>query len=72
MAASARDRSPALIASSTLRTALRRRERRALLMTVRRTLWRAAFLADFVLAMVRNGFGEAALIEVQRAPVNAW
>jgi hypothetical protein len=41
-------------------------------MTVRRTLWRAAFLADFVLAMVRNGFGEAALIEVQRAPVNAW
>jgi hypothetical protein len=52
MAVSARDRSPAVIASSTLRTALRKRVRRALLTTVRRMLWRAAFLADFVLAMI--------------------
>jgi hypothetical protein len=56
MAASARDRSPAVIASSTLRTAPRSRERRALLTIVRRTLWRAAFLADFVLAMFVWGF----------------
>jgi hypothetical protein len=34
-----------------LRTAARKRERRDLLMTVRRSIWRAAFFADFVLAM---------------------
>ena len=41
---------------------VRRRERRALLTTVRRTAWRAAFLADFVLAMIDTGLCEAALI----------
>src|SRR5579862_461426 len=51
MAATAAVRSPAVIASSTLRTALRMRVRRDLLITVRRAIWRAAFLADFVLAM---------------------
>jgi hypothetical protein len=34
-----------------LRTAVRTRERRDLLMAVRRAIWRAAFLADLVLAM---------------------
>ena len=38
-------------ASSTLRMAERTCERRDLLMTVRRAIWRAAFLADLVLAM---------------------
>src|SRR6185437_1046048 len=52
MAACAAVRLPVAMASSTLRTALRRRERRALLITVRRAIWRAAFLADFVLAML--------------------
>jgi len=61
IAASARDRSPAPIASSTLRTALRIRDRRALLIAVRRTLWRAAFLADFVLAMIVWGLVKARL-----------
>src|SRR5579863_10157776 len=59
IAATAAVRSPEAIASSTLRTALRTRERRALLITVRRAICRAAFLADFVLAIsVRtSGFG---------------
>src|ERR1700683_2886214 len=52
IAAIARYLSPALIASSTFRTALRKRERRVRLTAVRRTLCRAAFLADFVLAMI--------------------
>ena len=52
MAATARDLSPAVIASSTFRTALRSRERRVRLTAVRRVLCRAAFLADFVLAMI--------------------
>jgi hypothetical protein len=51
MAKTAAGRSPAEIASSTLRTAVRRRERLALLIAVRRAIWRAAFLADLVLAM---------------------
>jgi hypothetical protein len=51
MAAVAPLRSPAAIASSTLRIAERMRERRDLLMTVRRAAWRAAFFADFVLAI---------------------
>ena len=51
MAAVARLRSPAAIASSTLRIAERMRERRDLLMTVRRAAWRAAFFADFVFAI---------------------
>ena len=51
IAASARERSLALIASSTFRTALRKRERRVRLTAVRRALCRAAFLADLVLAM---------------------
>lgn len=51
MAATAAARSPAEIASSTLRTALRKRVRRDRLTMVRRALWRAAFLADDVLAM---------------------
>src|SRR5690348_9908028 len=69
MAACAAVRLPVAMASSTLRTALRRRERRALLITVRRAIWRAAFLADFVLAMLiepaasfrMDGTGAAAL-----------
>jgi hypothetical protein len=44
-----------------LRTALRIRDRRALLIAVRRTLWRAAFLADFVLAMIVWGLVKARL-----------
>ena len=51
MAAVAPLRSPAAIASSTLRIAERMRDRRDLLMTVRRVAWRAAFFADFVLAI---------------------
>jgi len=47
-------RSPEAIASSTLRIAERMRERRDLLTTVRRAAWRAAFFADFVLA-IRTG-----------------
>jgi len=43
---------PALIASSTSRTAPRARDVRYLLISVRRTAWRAAFFADFVLAML--------------------
>src|SRR5579871_4739858 len=43
MAVSAALRLPVAIASSTLRTAVRRRERRALLITVRRAIWRAAY-----------------------------
>ena len=42
---------PEAIASSTLRTELRIRLRRVLLAAVQRTVWRAAFFADFVLAM---------------------
>src|SRR6516225_8435919 len=44
-------RSPAAIASSTLRIADRMRVRRDLLMMVRRAAWRAAFFADFVFAI---------------------
>src|SRR5579863_8637891 len=51
MAASARDLSPAVSASSTLRIAERTCARRDLLTTVRRAIWRVAFLADLVLAM---------------------
>ena len=58
MAASALDRSPAAIASSTLRTAPRRRDRRDLLTTVRRVIWRAAFLAIFVGHTGKTGFCE--------------
>ena len=42
---------PAAIASSTERTAVRARDVRDLLTSVRRTAWRAAFFADFVLAI---------------------
>src|ERR1700683_1227068 len=51
MAAAAAVRSPDDIASSTLRTALRTRVRRDLLITGRRAVWRVAFLADLVLAI---------------------
>jgi hypothetical protein len=54
MAARAAGRSPAVIASSTLRTTPRKRERRDLLIAVRRVIWRAAFLADLVLAMIER------------------
>jgi len=54
IAAIAAARSPLEIASSTLRIAVRTRERRALLTAVRRAIWRAAFLADFVLAIRLN------------------
>src|SRR5262249_53123945 len=42
---------PEAIASSTLRTELRRRLRRVLLAAVRRAGWRAAFFADFVFVL---------------------
>jgi hypothetical protein len=42
---------PEAIASSTLRTELLRRVRPILLTAVRRSVWRVAFFADFVLAM---------------------
>jgi hypothetical protein len=44
--------SPEAIASSTLRTIVRMRERRALLISVRRAILRAAFFAEEVLAIV--------------------
>ena len=44
-------RSPLVIASSTLRTEPRRAERRALLTSVRRAIWRVALRADLVLAI---------------------
>src|SRR5580704_1597896 len=50
-AASAAVLSPAVIASSTVRTKPRMRDRRALLITVRRAILRVAFLADDVLAI---------------------
>src|SRR5438094_9630126 len=50
-AASALLRSPAEIASSTLRTKLRIFERRALLISVRRAILRVALRAELVLAM---------------------
>src|SRR4029077_18094204 len=43
---------PEAIASSTLRTELRMRLRRVLLAVVRRDVWRTAFFADFVLALM--------------------
>src|SRR5262245_52087070 len=51
-AATACSRLPAAIASSTLRTKVRMRERRPLLISVRRAITRAAFLADFVFAIL--------------------
>src|SRR5215470_12079540 len=50
-AAWARVRSPVAIASSILTTAVRKRERRALLMIVRRAIWRVALRAELVLAI---------------------
>lgn len=50
-AAKALAASPAAMASSTLRTKVRIRERRALLTCVRRAILRVAFLADVVLAI---------------------
>src|SRR6478752_1047409 len=50
-ASAAADLSPEAIASSTLRRKVRIRERRPLLTSVRRTILRAAFLADVVLAI---------------------
>src|SRR5690606_15406971 len=46
--------SPAAMAASTLRTVDRRRERRVLLTSVRRTVWRAAFCAELVLAILSS------------------
>src|SRR5579871_1198066 len=43
--------SPLAIAASTLRSAVRMREQRALLISVRRAILRVAFLADLVLAI---------------------
>ena len=48
--------SPEAIASSTLRTYDLTRLRRALLMRVRRSAWRAAFFADFVFAISQIPF----------------
>src|SRR5262245_45081092 len=50
-AAWARVRSPVAIASSILTTAVRKRERRALLMIVRRAIWRVALRVELVLAI---------------------
>lgn len=50
-AASAAALSPAAIASSTLRTLERMAVRRDLLTSVRRAIWRTAFLAERVFAM---------------------
>src|SRR6185437_4209809 len=50
-AAVAAPASPPAIASSTLRIEPRRVERRALLISVRRAIWRVALRADLVLAM---------------------
>lgn len=50
-AAAATSLLPEAIASSTLRTELLRRVRTVLLTAVRQVVWRAAFFADFVLAM---------------------
>jgi hypothetical protein len=52
-AAAAASLSPEAIASSTYRAQLRMRLRRPLLASVRRMVWRAAFFADLVLAMVQ-------------------
>src|SRR5689334_9592782 len=54
IAVAAAARSPLLIASSTVRTALRSLVRRALLTTVRRAILRVAFLAEVVLAISSN------------------
>src|SRR6185295_16978734 len=54
MASNALLRSPEAIASSTARSVLRIRDRRALLISVRRAILRAAFLAEEVLAMNAN------------------
>src|SRR5205814_10327376 len=51
-AATALLRSPEASASSTLPTNVRSRERRALLTSVRRAIWRVALRADFVLAIL--------------------
>src|SRR4029079_10808816 len=51
-AASAAALSPEAIASSTLRTEVRMRERRAMLMSVRRPITRVALRAEVVLAIV--------------------
>ena len=45
------ERSPVAIASSIFTTAVRKRERRALLTIVRRAIWRAALRAELVLAI---------------------
>src|SRR5262245_5748569 len=50
-AAWARPRSPVAMASSIFTTAVRRRERRALLTRVRRAIWRVALRAELVLAI---------------------
>lgn len=67
-AASALARSPEAIASSTERTSVLTRERRALLTSVRVIIWRAAFLADDVLAIVKIllGFGAPDVLPIQQ------
>ena len=50
-AALAADLLPLVMASSTLRSEVRTRERRALFTSVRRAILRVAFLADLVLAI---------------------
>src|SRR5260370_41659862 len=57
-------RSPLLIASSTVRTALRIWVRRDLLMMVRRAILRVAFLAGVGLAMFSN--------ILRRGPIAIW
>src|SRR6476661_2443862 len=56
-AVSAALRSPLAIASSTRRTEPRRAERRDLLTSVRRAIWRVALRADLVLAMSYSFIG---------------
>src|SRR5262245_11854456 len=62
MATSAAAWSPDAIASSTLRTKPRTRERRFLLMAVRRAILRAAFFAEVVLAIGISLCGSTAAV----------
>src|SRR5437588_2802752 len=69
-AAVALPRSPAAIASSTLRTKLRNWERRALLIAVRRAILRVALRAELVLAIPELFISARPLIGASRRKVN--
>ena len=69
IAISAARLSPAAIASSTFRTKLRMRERGTLLLAVRRAIFRAAFLADVVFAILNSSEYAEAVAGLERAMV---